>query len=150
MDWLYLLAVQGTLKSLLQHHSSKVSIWRSAFFICMCVLCAQSCLTLRDPMDCSLPGSSVHGILQSRILEWASMPSSKGSSQPRDRTRISCGSCIAGKFFTAEPPGKPGWGLSSLFFPPTWAFHFFPDLKTWVGFTNSELLANSKPQLLHP
>ena len=43
-----------------------------------------SCLTLCDPMDCSLPGSSVHGILQARILEWVAMPSSKGSSQPRD------------------------------------------------------------------
>ena len=44
----------------------------------------QSCPTLCDPMDCSLPGSSVHGILQARILEWVAMPSSRGSSQPRD------------------------------------------------------------------
>ena len=43
----------------------------------MCV-CAQSCLTLCDPMDCSLLGSSVHGILQARILEWIAMPSSRG------------------------------------------------------------------------
>ena len=53
----------------------------------MFVLCAkllQSCLTLGDPMDCSLPGSSVHGILQAIILEWVAMPSSRGSSQPRD------------------------------------------------------------------
>ena len=42
------------------------------------------CLTLCDPTDCSPPGSSVHGILQARILEWVVMPSSKGSSQPRD------------------------------------------------------------------
>ena len=41
-------------------------------------------------MDCSPPGSSVHGILQARILEWVDMPSSRGSSQPRDRTHISC------------------------------------------------------------
>ena len=45
-----------------------------------------SCLTLCDTRDCSLPGSSVHGILQTRILEWAAMPSSRGSSQPRDQT----------------------------------------------------------------
>ena len=51
------------------------------------VLCAQLCLTLCDPMDCSLSGSSVHGILQARILEWAVMPSSRGSSWPRDRPR---------------------------------------------------------------
>ena len=49
------------------------------------------------PMDCSPPGSSIHGILQARILEWVTMPSSKGSSQPRDQT---CVSCIAGGFFT--------------------------------------------------
>ena len=45
------------------------------------VLVAQSCLTLCDPMDCSPPGSSVHGILQARTLEWVAMPSSTGSSQ---------------------------------------------------------------------
>ena len=54
----------------------------------------QSCLTLCDPMDCSPPGSSVHGILQTRILEWVAMPSSRGSSQPRDLTRVSYVSCI--------------------------------------------------------
>ena len=48
---------------------------------CMCAKSLQSCLTLCDPMGCSLPGSSVHGILQARILEWAAMPSFKGSSQ---------------------------------------------------------------------
>ena len=55
-------------------------------------------------MDCSLPGSSVHGILQARILEWVAMPSSRGSSQPNNWT---CISYTAGGFFTpAEPPGK--------------------------------------------
>ena len=44
----------------------------------------QSCLVLCDPMDCSPPGSSVHGILQARILEWVDIPSSRGSSPPRD------------------------------------------------------------------
>ena len=61
-----------------------------------------SCLTLCDPMDCSLPGSSVHGILQARILEWVAMPSSKGSSQPRHRICVSYISCIG-----RQPPGKP-------------------------------------------
>ena len=50
---------------------------------------AQSCLTLCDPMDCNLPGSSVHGIFQVRILEWVAISSSKGSSQPRDQTCLS-------------------------------------------------------------
>ena len=54
----------------------------------VCLL-AQSCLTLCDPMDCSPPGSSVHGILQARILECVAMPSSRGSSQPRDQTQVS-------------------------------------------------------------
>ena len=50
-----------------------------------------------DPMDCNLPGSSVHGILQARILEWVSMSFSRGSSWSKNRTRVSC---IAGRFFT--------------------------------------------------
>ena len=56
--------------------------------------------TLCDPMDCSLLGSSVHGIIQARILEWVAMPSSRGSSGPRDWSYISC----AGRFFTATSP----------------------------------------------
>ena len=53
---------------------------------------------------CSQPGSSVHGILQVRVLEWVAMPSFRRSSQSRNQT---CISCIAGRFFTTEPPGKP-------------------------------------------
>ena len=50
---------------------------------------AQSCPTLCEPMDCSLPGFSIHGILQAGILEWVTISFSRGSSQPRDRTRVS-------------------------------------------------------------
>ena len=53
-------------------------------------LVAKLCLTLCDPMDCSLLGSSVHGILQARILEWVAISFTRGSSQPRDRTHVSC------------------------------------------------------------
>ena len=60
---------------------------------------AQSCPTLCYPMDCI-----VHGILQARILEWVPVPSSRGSSQPRDRTWVSC---IAGRFFTIWATRKP-------------------------------------------
>ena len=56
----------------------------------------QSCLTLCGPMVCSLPDSSVHGILQARILEWVAIPFSRGSSWPRDQTQVSC---IADRFF---------------------------------------------------
>ena len=56
---------------------------------CMHAKSLQSCPTLCNPMDCSPPGSSVHGILQARILEWVTMPSSRGSFQSRDRTPVS-------------------------------------------------------------
>ena len=56
----------------------------------------QSCPTLCDPMDCSPPSSSVHGILQARILEWVAISFSRGSSRPRDRTQVSF---IAGRCF---------------------------------------------------
>ena len=55
------------------------------------------CLTLCGPMDCGPPLSAVHGILQKRILEWVAIPFSRGSSQPKDLTQVSC---IAGRFFT--------------------------------------------------
>ena len=65
------------------------------FIMYVCMLShVQSCLTLCDPMDCSPPGSSVHGILRTRILEWVAMPSSRGSSQPRDWTCIFYVPCI--------------------------------------------------------
>ena len=63
----------------------------------MCMLVAQSCPTLFNPMDCSLLGSSVHGILQARILQWVAILFSRGASQPKD---WNCISCIAGGFFT--------------------------------------------------
>ena len=89
----------------------------------------QSCLTLRDPIDGSPPGSPIPGILQARILECIAISSSKGSSKPRDGTSVSYGSCMAGGFFTAaaakslqscltlcnpidgSPPGSPAPGF---------------------------------------
>ena len=62
--------------------------------VCVRAKSLQSYPTLCNPMDYSLPGSSIHGILQSRILEWVVMPSSRGSSQPRDQTCVSYVSCI--------------------------------------------------------
>ena len=71
-----------------------------------------------DPMDCSPPGSSVHGISQTRILEWVAISSSKGSSPPRDSTHVSCiGRRI---LFTAEPSGKPCLLARFCFFLRTW------------------------------
>ena len=83
-------------------------IWVSAKGICLIfymlvphperkkILVAQLCPTHCDPRDCSPPSSFVHGILQARILEWIAVPFSRGSSQPWDRTHISC---MAGRFF---------------------------------------------------
>ena len=73
----------------------------------VCAKLLQSYRTLCDSMGYSPPASSAHGILQTRILEWVSMPSSRGFAQPRDQACMSCSSCIAGRFFPAEPPVKP-------------------------------------------
>jgi len=63
----------------------------------VCVFVIQSCLTLCDPMDYSLPGSSVPGILQARILEWVAISLSRESLRLRDQNQVSC---IASRFFT--------------------------------------------------
>ena len=85
---------------------------------CVC----DNSLQLCDPKDCGPPGSSVHGILQARTLEWLAMPSCRGSSQPRDRTRISHVSSLAGWFFspgaTREAPAPSAHTF--LMFSSTW------------------------------
>ena len=77
------------------------------------VLVVQSCLTLCDPVDCSLPDYSVHGILQARILEWVDMPFSRGSSWLRKRTMVSC---IEGRLFTVWATGAISEIIQCLFF----------------------------------
>ena len=86
-------------------------IIRPAYFICCfwwwrwfsCKVISNSW----DPMDCSLPGSSVYGVSQARMLEWVAISFSRGSSQPRDRTwtESPVASALAGRFITTEPPG---------------------------------------------
>ena len=97
-----------------------IAIFCWLFFFCwfpvcvpVCVLVAQLCPILPPHGLCSLPGSSGHGILQGRILEWVAIPFSRGSSQPRDRTQVSC---TAGRFLPSEPPGKPLLILSHSIF----------------------------------
>ena len=71
---------------------SNPELWHSlcvASFANCCCLVTKLCLSFCDPVDCSSPCSSVHGISQARILEWVAMPSSRGSSRPRDRTHVS-------------------------------------------------------------
>ena len=73
---------------------------------CLHCVCAQSYPTLCNPMDCSPPGSSVHGISQAGILEWVAISFSRGSSQLRDRTHVSCISCTGRQILSAEPPAR--------------------------------------------
>ena len=80
----------------------------------VCVLVTQSCLTLCNATDFSLPGSSCHGIVQARILEWVGSPFSRGSCRPRDRIWVSS---TAGRFFHLSHQGSPlvtGHKLSTM------------------------------------
>ena len=84
------------------------SLLFSAIFKASLSEVAHSCPTLCDCVDCSLPGSSIHGILQARILEWVAISFSRGSSWPRDQSQVSC---IGGRCFslwaTREAPRPP-------------------------------------------
>ena len=87
-------------------------------------LVTQSCLTLCDPMDYNLPGSSVHEILGARVLGWVAIPFSGGSSRPRDRIWVSC---IADRFFTI-------WAIIYL----TWWFQLLLYFKGFPGGSDSK------------
>ena len=81
---------------LLENYWRYASLHKNPILTCpvkMKVLVSQSYPTLREPMDYNLPGSSVHGIFLSRMLEWVAIPFSRGSSLPRDRTYTSFVSC---------------------------------------------------------
>ena len=73
---------------------AELYLWLNIILSTVLCLDAQSCPCLCGPVDCSLPGSSAHGILQARILEWGALSYSRGSSWPRDRVCISCVFCI--------------------------------------------------------
>ena len=90
------LEAQPIAKSLMLWGNSRdVGVEKCQGRACVHAKSLPSCLTLCDTMVCSLPGSSVHGILQARILEWVAMPSSRGPSRPRDQTCFSyAGKCV--------------------------------------------------------
>ena len=96
--------LKGMLPGISAHSTFTSAASNQNMHVC---LIAQSCPTLCDPKDCSPPGSSVHGILQARILEWVAIYSPRESSQPRDQT---CISYITSKFFTTELQRKPHSG----------------------------------------
>ena len=99
--------------SLTRDHTCTPSV--EGVCVCVCVKVTQSFPTLCDSINCSPPASSVHGILQARILEWVAMPSSRGSSQLRDQTWVSC---IVGRFFTdwSTREAVEGEDLQIIFF----------------------------------
>ena len=97
-----------------------------------CSVMSDSC----DPMDCSPPGSSVHGISQARILEGVAMSFSRGSSWPRDRT---CMSCTAGGFFTMEPLEAQTINYIMTIFTLTTKSHCFFLCGTWSSTPSSQL-----------
>ena len=90
---------------------------------------------LCDPMDCSPPGSPVHGISQARILEWVAISSSRGSSRARDQT---CISCIAGGFFTTAAPGKP---IIPIAIAISYPHNFFPPFSSFISLFIKYLLS---------
>ena len=90
----------------------------------------QSCPTLWNPVDCSLSGSSVHGVFQARVLEWIAISFSRGSSRPRNRTRISR---IAGRCFTVWATGE---ALLYIEHKGTTNYRWFIQLTMYTSFVN--------------
>ena len=127
---------------------SDLSLWGLPTCCCSCLV-TKSCPTLCDPMDCSPPGSSVHGIFQTRILEWVVISFSRGSSWSGNWTSIFC---MGGGFFTGEPPGKP----TPIFLAPGSSFvevNFFTGPERGDGFrmisSTLHLLCTLFPLLLY-
>ena len=102
--------ILGHLLLLLSSIFPSIRIFSNA--LTMCAKLLQSCLTLCNPMDYNLPGSSVHGILQARILEWIAVPSSRGSYQPGMEL---VSPALAGRFFTTSPTWKAYVHIYTLF-----------------------------------
>ena len=97
-----------------EQHNARERVVRTGESWPLCVLAKslQSCPTLCDPMDCSPPGSSVHGILQARILEWVAMPFSRGSPHPGIKPVSLISPALAGEFFTISATWEVPWPLA--------------------------------------
>ena len=105
-SWSQATRVYPTPSGLLPEKKEKKFILLNLFVIAACVY-AQSCPNLCNPMDCSPPGSSIHGIYQASILEWVAICSSQGSSQPGIEPMSLASPALAGRFFATMPPGEP-------------------------------------------
>ena len=101
----------------------------SIFFFRVCVLVGRSCLTLWDPVDCSLPGSSDHGILQARILEWVEIFFSKGSSWLRIEPQSPA---LQADSLPSEPPGKPFFSMCVPIIVLLTSFNLKPGCKSFL------------------
>ena len=104
LQWWFLFSIPSRITGCLD---LKTSVWEGQYNLMWQVWVFTYDWFFFVPMICSPPGSSVHGILQARILEQVAMLSSRESAWPRDWTHISCVSCMAVRFFTTETPGKP-------------------------------------------
>ena len=109
---------KSTLAQSILKNTCNFMLYYQALLMYTCIIAGvhlftQSCPTLCNLMDCSPPGSSVHGILSARLLEWVARYSSRGSSWPRDLIWVSCVSYTEGGFFTTVPPGKPHYSRYS-------------------------------------
>ena len=103
-------------------------------------LCVLSRPTLCDPMDCSLPGSSVHEILQARIPEWVAISSSRGFSPPTDWTHISCVSCI-GRWILYHWATREAHPCCCLYYSIVWMFLYLFTLSNHLKVTLESFLS---------
>ena len=120
----------------------RLVLWNSCVYCLVCYsdrkvtgLVAQSCLSLCDPMDCSLPGCCVHGNFQAGMLEWVAVPFSRGSSWPRDGTWVCC---IAGRFLTIWATREAEYCVKSQ-----WNEHLRNELM-WARWGSGSLVEASK------
>ena len=132
----------------------RVYIWFSIHFYhystrymaCTHAKSLQSYLTPCGPMDCSPPGSSVHGILQATILQWVAMPSSRGSSWPRDQVPVSYVSALAGSIFTTSTTWEAFYKVYSAT-KWTWAPKKGLDLKDIITYSPWKMIKCTMQQI---
>ena len=94
--------------------------WLYSDILCVCAQ-SLSCVQLGDPMECGSPGSSVHGIFQTRIIQWVAICYSRRiSPNPRDQTQSLASSALEAGFLTTVPPGKPPFRYITILSPYQW------------------------------
>ena len=120
-----------------------VSVCVCCVSVCVCSV-AQLCLALCNPTNCSQPGSSVHGIIQARMLEWVAMLSSTGSSWSMDGTHVSCIPELAGGFFTPGATWEAPYIYTHMYLCLLWQPLSFSRMR---DSPNTEFLMNFAPHM---